>query len=321
PVDRFDNLLAHREHRLDIFVQDELEFLDGIEIGRVAHDDLERPILLGKRQHYVFPRHRFRHEFHHRLRNRNLRKVDKRHSWMFGLRADHLFRSNVAEFHKRIGQFRAGGLLERAGFLDLVGAEQPLGNEDVCEVAATLRHEDNLRIVGGTRASERRQEPRRPCNRHARSIRVPPLAGNFPSNYGTAQGDAREKMREVDYSAPFMLPLLAVSRPRSSSRARDINPAYPSSSSRSRASTLKSSSVVVSCVVALPPAMSRSSRRMIFPDLVFGNASVKRTSSGRARVPISLTTCSFSSAFNSSDGCSPLTSVTKHAIPSPLISS
>src|SRR5262249_37029867 len=65
-----------------------------------------------------------------------------------------------------------------------------------------------------------------------------------------------------------------------------------SSSWRSRASTPKSSSVVVSCVVCLPPATSRNSLRMILPERVFGRASVNRTSSGRASGPITLTTCS-----------------------------
>ena len=53
----------------------------------------------------------------------------------------------------------------------------------------------------------------------------------------------------------------------------------------------ESSSVVVSPVVSLPAAMSRSRRRMILPLRVFGSESVKRMSSGRAKAPISLATC------------------------------
>ena len=79
------------------------------------------------------------------------------------------------------------------------------------------------------------------------------------------------------------------------------NPPH-SSSSRSFASTLRSSSVVVSPVDSRPAAMSRSRRRMILPLRVFGSASVKRISSGRASAPISFATCAFSSFFSSSVG-------------------
>jgi hypothetical protein len=60
---------------------------------------------------------------------------------------------------------------------------------------------------------------------------------------------------------------------------------------------------------------------MILPERVLGSASVKRMLSGRAIAPISLTTCACSSFFSSSLGVSPDTSVTKQAMPSPLISS
>ncbi len=49
---------------------------------------------------------------------------------------------------------------------------------------------------------------------------------------------------------------------------------------------------------ARPSAMSRSSRRMILPDRVFGRSAANRMSSGFAIAPIFVTTCSFS-AFRS----------------------
>ena len=63
-----------------------------------------------------------------------------------------------------------------------------------------------------------------------------------------------------------------------------------SSSSRSFASTDKSSSVVVSPTVWFPAARSLSKRRMIFPLRVFGNESVNRISSGLAKLPMVLPT-------------------------------
>ena len=55
-----------------------------------------------------------------------------------------------------------------------------------------------------------------------------------------------------------------------------------SSSLRSLARTLKSSSVEVSPADSRPAAMSRNSRRMILPLRVFGRAEVKRISAGAA---------------------------------------
>ena len=60
------------------------------------------------------------------------------------------------------------------------------------------------------------------------------------------------------------------------------------------ATTFGSASVVVS-PSALPSAMSRSNRRMIFPERVFGRSAVKMMSSGLAIAPIFCATCSFSS--------------------------
>ena len=63
-----------------------------------------------------------------------------------------------------------------------------------------------------------------------------------------------------------------------------------SSSSRSASMTERSSSVVTSPATLPLVASSRSSRRMILPDRVLGNASVNRMSSGLASEPISLAT-------------------------------
>ena len=63
-----------------------------------------------------------------------------------------------------------------------------------------------------------------------------------------------------------------------------------SSGAASFASTLKSSSVVVSPVTFAPLAISLRSRRMILPLRVFGSASAKRTSSGFAIAPMCLLT-------------------------------
>jgi hypothetical protein len=56
------------------------------------------------------------------------------------------------------------------------------------------------------------------------------------------------------------------------------------------------SRVETSSVISSPRAMARSSRRMIFPERVFGSTSVKRISSGLAMAP----TCSPTQARSSS---------------------
>ena len=63
-----------------------------------------------------------------------------------------------------------------------------------------------------------------------------------------------------------------------------------SSATDSFASTLKSSSVVVSPLISPPAAICFSRRRMILPERVLGSASAKRISSGLATGPISLAT-------------------------------
>ena len=71
--------------------------------------------------------------------------------------------------------------------------------------------------------------------------------------------------------------------------------------------------------------MSRSSRRMIFPDLVFGRSAVTMIFSGRAIAPIFWATWSFSSFSNfagSSLACSSSEAftITNAAMAVPLIS-
>ena len=68
PVDGLDDLLARRQDRLDVFVQDELQLLHGVEVARVAHDDLERAVLLRQRQDDVFAGDRLGHQFDDRRR-------------------------------------------------------------------------------------------------------------------------------------------------------------------------------------------------------------------------------------------------------------
>src|SRR5258708_38686759 len=59
PVDRLDDMLARRQDGLHVLVKNELDFLDGVEVGWVARDNLDRPVLLRHRQADVFAGHPF----------------------------------------------------------------------------------------------------------------------------------------------------------------------------------------------------------------------------------------------------------------------
>ena len=74
----------------------------------------------------------------------------------------------------------------------------------------------------------------------------------------------------------------------------------------SSATTAGSASVVTS-PSARPSAMSRSRRRMILPERVFGRSAVKMMSSGFAMAPIFLPTCARSSSEQLRAGRRPLT--------------
>ncbi len=72
--------------------------------------------------------------------------------------------------------------------------------------------------------------------------------------------------------------------------------------------------------MARPSAMSRSRRRMIFPERVFGRSAVKRISSGRAMAPIFFATWALSSSARASEPSMPSFRVTNAAIDSPFTS-
>src|ERR1035441_4065828 len=88
-----------------------------------------------------------------------------------------------------------------------------------------------------------------------------------------------------------------------------------------RASTPRSSRVVVSPLIFVPEAICLSRRRMILPERVFGNASAKRMSSGFATGPISLATCRRSSSRRAPSACTPVLTVTKATSAWPFMAS
>ena len=141
PVDGLDDLLARRQDGLNIFVQDELEFLNGVEVGRVAHDDLERAVLLRQRQDDVFAGDRFGHQFDDGGRDGDFGQVDELQAVELGDGAHDLFGGGVAELDEGVCSLAPVCCWMALRFVELIGAEELAAKKDVGEIAARLGHE------------------------------------------------------------------------------------------------------------------------------------------------------------------------------------
>ena len=123
-VDGLDDLFARRQDGLYIFVQNELKFLNGVEVAGVAHDDLEGAVFLRHGQDDIFARDRFGDEFHHGGRDGDFRQVHELEAVVLGDGAHDLFGGGVAEFDEGVRQLGAGLLLDGSRFVELIGAEE-----------------------------------------------------------------------------------------------------------------------------------------------------------------------------------------------------
>jgi hypothetical protein len=128
PVDRFDDLFARGENGLYIFVQNELEFLHRIEVAGIAHDDLERAVLLGERKNEILARHRFGDQFDDGGGDGDVGKVDKLQPMKLGDGRHDLVHRGVFELNEGVLQFDAGGLLQSLRFFELVGTKNLSAN-------------------------------------------------------------------------------------------------------------------------------------------------------------------------------------------------
>src|SRR6266851_10272884 len=132
------------------------------------------------------------------------------------------------------------------------------------------------------------------CNafgHHVGAARLVPFSANLETGQITCPG-ARFGFNLARHNLKLLsvLPSLALSKTQDQQ-----NQKLHSSSALSFSRTEKSSNVVTSPATDPLVAISRNSRRMIFPDRVLGSASVNLISSGRARAPISLATWARSS--------------------------
>ena len=78
PVDGLDDLLAwQRAPAVMSLFRMNWSFCDGVEVGRVAHDDLEHAVFLRQRQDDVFAGHRLGHQFDDGGRDGDVGQVDE----------------------------------------------------------------------------------------------------------------------------------------------------------------------------------------------------------------------------------------------------
>ena len=136
PVDGLDDLLASGKDRRDFLVQDEIQLLHGVVIGRIAQDDLERAVFLAERNDHVFAGHRFGNELDDGRGNRHVGEIDKLQAVILGHRSHDVVLGGVTELDEGIGQLGAGLLHQFLRFRDLIGADNALLDENIGKIAA-----------------------------------------------------------------------------------------------------------------------------------------------------------------------------------------
>lgn len=87
PVDGLLDAFAGGQGDFDLAVQDEPQFLERIQVVRIADDDAQGPVFLGHRQDRVFPGDRLGHQFHDRGGDVHLAQVDVVQAVFLGDRA------------------------------------------------------------------------------------------------------------------------------------------------------------------------------------------------------------------------------------------
>jgi hypothetical protein len=127
-----ERVLAH-DDRLDLQLRDELQVVDGREVGRVRHGDREHPPDPAKGQHQVLLCHVRGDELQDLLVDGDLVEVHGGHAVLLGQHARELFLGDEAELHQRVAEPRPLllSLRQRLGELDL--RDQSFPDEEVTQ--------------------------------------------------------------------------------------------------------------------------------------------------------------------------------------------
>ena len=160
PVNGLVDRIAGRQGNLNLAVENKPELVESVVVHRVADDDGQFAIVLRQRYSDVLPRDGLGHQFNHGGGDDDFGEVDVVQIVLLGHRPHHVLARGVARFNERLGQLDgllAGHLL---GFGQLLGANDPSADENLCEIALTFGHE-RLRVASGQGSADCARRKRR----------------------------------------------------------------------------------------------------------------------------------------------------------------
>ena len=96
PVDGLEDRLSRGQRNLDLAIEDESQFVEGVVVHRVADDDRQLAVGLRQRDGDVLPRDRLGHQFHHRWGDGDFVQVDEVQAVLLGHRPHHFLARGVA---------------------------------------------------------------------------------------------------------------------------------------------------------------------------------------------------------------------------------
>ena len=106
PVDGLQNGLARGQGDLDLAIENEPQFVEGVVIVGIADDDRQLAVALGQRDGGVFPGDRLGHQFDDRRRNDDFAQIDVVQAVLLGHRPHHVLAGGIAQPDQGVGQLR-----------------------------------------------------------------------------------------------------------------------------------------------------------------------------------------------------------------------
>ena len=141
-VDGLQDGLARGQGDLDFAVEDEPQLFEGLEVQRVADDDLQRIVFLGQREDGVFAGDRFGHQFDDFGRDLELRQIDELQAVLFGHRPHDFLAGGIAEFHEAVGDIGILLPCHLLGLVELIATNDPAPDQDFSKIILRSGHSD-----------------------------------------------------------------------------------------------------------------------------------------------------------------------------------
>src|SRR4029453_10146005 len=122
--------VARGEGDFDAAIHDKTALFDGVDVVRVADDDLQCVLILREREDDVFAGNRLGHELDHRLRNGYFGQIDIVAAVLLGNGPHHVFARRIAELDDALGEAGILFLGDLPGLVELVLADYPAAEQD-----------------------------------------------------------------------------------------------------------------------------------------------------------------------------------------------